>query len=73
MKSAVKWTYKNRMWETELFGVRYLVKALKKDLWHISDSLINAIRNSDIYPLDYAEWLKARSLKGNCFPANKNH
>jgi hypothetical protein len=63
MKSNVVWAYRKGKWVTKLFGVLYWVKAYKKDLWHISDTLVNDIRNRDTYPNRYAKWTYCQNLK----------
>jgi hypothetical protein len=63
MKSHVAWAYRKGKWVTKLYGVLYWVKAYKKDLWHISDSLVNAIRNRDTYPIAYREWTYCKNFK----------
>jgi hypothetical protein len=56
-------THRKGKWVTKLFGVLYWVKAYKKDLWHISDTLVNDIRNRDTYPNRYAKWTYCQNLK----------
>ena len=63
MKSQVQWAYRKGKWATKLFGVLYWVKAYKKDLWHISNTLVNDIRNRDIYPNEYRKWTYCQNLK----------
>jgi len=63
MKSQVQWAYRKGKWATKLFGVLYWVKANKKDLWHISDKLMNAIRNRDEFPIAYREWTYCKNFK----------
>jgi hypothetical protein len=61
--SGLVWSYARGLWNTKHNDTPYSVRAMKKDLWHISDKLINAIRNRDVNPENWSTWLRVKNFK----------